>query len=145
VARSIVWGVTRLAFLGVLAVVLWRLLRRDAVNPTDPATTLRTIATAATWLVLAATLLLLTQVLAWYFLWTLPMVALLGWRSRVARIALFFGLSFFVAFYLGEFQPFGTPYLTVYALIALALVALSELATAALNRRSPVANRSPLT
>jgi hypothetical protein len=66
------------------------------------------------------------------------MVALLGWRSRVARLALFFGLSFFVAFYLGEFQPFGTPYLTVYALIALALIALSEPVSGALNRFSAV-------
>ena len=135
-ARSIVWGLTRVAFLAVLVFTVWRLLRR---NPQNAGATLRTIAEAATWVVLAATLLLLTQVLAWYFLWTLPMVALLGWRSRVARIALFFGLSFFVAFYLGEFQPFGTPYLTVYALIALALIALSELATGALTRAtSPV-------
>ena len=130
-ARGIVWGITRVAFVAVLAFIVWRLLRRHIQ---DAGTTLRTIAEAATWVVLAATLLLLTQVLAWYFLWTLPMVALLGWRSRVARIALFFGLSFCVAFYLGEFQPFGTPYLTVYALIALALIALSELLTSTLTR-----------
>jgi hypothetical protein len=138
-ARNIVWGFTRAVFIVVLGIVFWRLTRRDSVDPSPPAATLRTIAVASTYLLLAATLLLLTQVLAWYFLWTLPMIALLGWRSRVARCALFFGLSFFVAFYMGEFQPFGTPYLTVYALIALALLALSEPATGALNKRSPVA------
>jgi hypothetical protein len=137
-ARNIVWGFTRAVFVVVLGVILWRVIRRGSVNPKDPAATLRTIAVASTYLLLAATLLLLTQVLAWYFLWTLPMVALLGWRSRVARCALFLGLSFFVAFYLGEFQPFGIPYLTVYALIALALIALSEPATRALNRFSAV-------
>jgi hypothetical protein len=108
------------------------LIRRDF---SDAAVTLRTIASASAWLVLAATLLLLTQVVAWYFLWTLPMVALLGWRTRVARCALSFGLSFFVAFYLGEFQPFGTPYLTVYALVALVLIAGSELVASALDKR----------
>jgi hypothetical protein len=141
-ARSVVWGFTRAVFVVVLGVILWRLTRRDSVDWNDPAATLRTIAVASTCLLLAATLLLLTQVLAWYFLWTLPMVALQGWRSRVARCALFVGLSFFVAFYLGEFQPFGTPYLTVYALVALALIALSEPLTMALNRFSPVAATS---
>jgi hypothetical protein len=141
-ARSIVWGFTRAAFVGFLCVILWRLIRRDSVGPNDPAGTLRTIAVASTCLLLAATLLLLTQVLAWYFLWTLPMVALLGWRSRVARCALFLGLSFFVAFYLGEFQPFGTPYLTVYLFVALALIALSEPATRALDRRAALAKAS---
>jgi alpha-1,6-mannosyltransferase len=136
-ARSIVWGFTRLAFLVVLGLSLWRLVRR---SPEDGPTTLRTIAGASAWLVLAATLLLLTQVLAWYFLWTLPLVALLGWRSRVARVAVLFGLSFFCAFYLGELQSFGTPYLAVYAMVALGLVAGAEALTALLgNRGAPTA------
>src|SRR5206468_1207062 len=96
---------------------------------------LRTIASTSAWLVLGATLLLLTQVLAWYFLWTLPMVALLGWRSRVARVAVLFGLSFMCAFYLGELQSFGTPYLAVYAVVALGLVLVAEVLTARLRGR----------
>src|SRR5262249_10808958 len=134
-----VWGFTRAVFVVVLGIVVWRLIRRDSSDSNNPAATLRTIAVASTWLLLAATLLLLTQVLAWYFLWTLPMVALLGWRSRAARCALFFGLSFFVAFYLGEFQPIGTSYLTLYALIAIALIDVGEFATRVLNTRSRLA------
>lgn len=130
IARTIVWSITRVAFVGLLAVQVWRVVRAArAGDSSSPAFLLRTLASASAWVLLGATLLLLTQVLAWYFLWTAPMAALLGWRTRIARLSLAFGLSFFVAFYIGELAPFGTPYLWIYAIVAVLLAIGAELAT----------------
>ncbi len=121
VARSMVWAVTRVVFVIYLAFEAWSLLRSpDSAGIAQ----VRRIALASLRCLLLAILLFVSQVYAWYFLWPLPMACLLGWREPWSKAAVLFGLTFLVAFYLREFQPYGVFYVPIYALVALAALAM---------------------
>jgi alpha-1,6-mannosyltransferase len=119
VSRGIAWGATRLVF----AVYLLFEMRNMWRNHAD----VRAVVEAGARVMLLAVLLLLTQVLAWYFIWPLPMAALLGWRNVVTKAAVAFAVVFLPAYYLREFQPYGVFYLPVYLGAALAVFAVTWL------------------
>ena len=48
---------------------------------------------------LVALLLVVTQVLSWYFTWPLALGAVLGWRSTLARVAVAYGVVYLPVFY----------------------------------------------
>jgi hypothetical protein len=121
VARMMVWGVTRTLFVVYLGVEAWLLWRRS--EDSGPAV-LGRIASASQRALLAAILLYVSQVYAWYFLWPLPLASLLGWRNPSSQAVVVFGLTFLPAYYLREFQSYGVFYLPIYALVGLAILAL---------------------
>ena len=121
VARTMVWGVTRIVFLAYVAVEGW-LLWRHADDP-DPVL-LHRVAAASVRALLMAILLFVTQVYPWYFLWPLPVACLLGIRDPWSRAAVIFGLAFLPAYYLREFQSYGVFSMPLYAEAAVALLVL---------------------
>jgi hypothetical protein len=123
VARAIMWGLTRALFVAYLGVEVRSLWRWAADR--DAGRLLRRIAIASVRCLLLAILLFVSQVYPWYFLWPLPVACLLGVREPWSRAAIVFGLAFLPAYYLREFEPYGVFYLPVYALVALALLALA--------------------
>ena len=80
---------------------------------------------ARTGVLLLAVLLFVTQVYPWYFLWPLPLVTVLGWRSPLAKAVVAFGLAFLPAYYLREFQSYGIFYLPLYLLAAVVVLAVT--------------------
>ena len=56
---------------------------------------------------------------------TLPMACLLGLRDVWSRAIVVFGVAFLPAYYLREFESYGVFYVPLYALAALAIVALT--------------------
>jgi alpha-1,6-mannosyltransferase len=115
VARTLVWGVARLVFLVYLVLELTFVWRHSA-RWDRPA--LRALAEASTRLLLAMLLLLVTQVLAWYFTWPLALAALLGWRHPLGMATVLFAVGFLPLFYLREFQVAPSALLLVYVALA---------------------------
>ena len=136
VSRAMAWGVTRALFAVYFAIELWALWRRSGVDLRDD---LRAIAEVSGRMVLLVVVLLLTQVLAWYYIWPLAMATLVGWRTLLGKAAVAFSLAFLSAYYLREFEPYGVFYLPIYLGVALGLVALTSavdlVARPALERR----------
>jgi len=126
VARTLVWGVTRTLFVAYVAAEAWLLWRRATIDATRGAIVYR-IASASVRALLMAVLLYVSQVYAWYFLWPLPMACVLGVRQPWSRAAIVFGLAFLPAYYLREFQSYGVFYVPIYAVLALAILALTWL------------------
>ena len=121
VARSLVWAVTRTLFVVYVVFEVRHFWQRAGESGER---VLQAIAAASARVMMLVILLLLTQILAWYFTWPLPLAALLGWRHPVAKAAVALSLTFLPAYYLREFQSYGTFYLPIYLGVALALVAL---------------------
>jgi hypothetical protein len=121
VARTLVWGVTRTLFVAYVAAEAWVLWRRAELGS---AAILRRIGCASVRVLLLAVLLYVSQVYAWYFIWPLPVACLLGMREAWSRAAIVFGLAFLPAYYLREFQSYGVFYVPIYAVLALAILAL---------------------
>jgi hypothetical protein len=122
VARTMVWGVTRMLFVAYLVAEGWRLWR----HADDPDTALlHRIAVASVRALLMAILLFVTQVYPWYFLWPLAVACLLGIGDPWSRAAVIFGLAFLPAYYLREFQSYGVFSMPLYAEAALAILALT--------------------
>ncbi|MBV9359060.1 MAG: hypothetical protein JO023_26425 [Chloroflexi bacterium] len=115
VARALVWGVARLVFLVYLVLEL-RFVWRHSARWHRAA--LWALAEASTRLLLAMLLLLVTQVLAWYFTWPLALAALLGWRHPLGMATVLFGVGFLPLFYLREFQVAPSALLLLYVALA---------------------------
>ncbi len=115
VARTLVWGVARLVFV-VYVVFELRFVWRHSARWDRSA--LRALTEASTRLLLAMLLLLVTQVLAWYFTWPLALAALLGWRHPLGMATILFGVGFLPLFYLREFQVAPSAVLLLYVALA---------------------------
>lgn len=109
---------TRGTFLVYLAWEIRRLWR----NPTIEA-----VLEASVRALLGLLLLVLTWVLTWYFTWPLALAVFLGWRSRLARVAVAFSLSclpiIYLKHYWGDAMPdvLGVLYVVPPLLVALKL------------------------
>jgi hypothetical protein len=137
VSRTIVWGVTRAAFVVYLAFELRHLWRQSAA---ELPVALGAAVTSAARALLLAILLFVTQVYPWYFVWPLPLVTLLGWRSLLTRATVVFGVSFLPAYYLREFQSYGVFYLPLYVVAALVVLVATTAATKRLRPVGPSAS-----
>ncbi len=115
VARTFVWSAARLVFVVYLGFEL-RFVWRHSARWDRSA--LRALAEASTRLLLAMLLLLITQVLAWYFAWPLALAALLGWRHPLGMATVLFGVGFLPLFYLREFQVAPSALLLLYVALA---------------------------
>jgi hypothetical protein len=83
-------AIIRVLFLAYLAWELRRVWRSGRVM---------TALEAATRGYLVALLLVVTQVLSWYFTWPLAVAAVLGWRSTLARVAVAYAVLYLPVFY----------------------------------------------
>jgi hypothetical protein len=74
---------------------------------------------AAVRTVLVLLLLVVTQVLAWYFVWPVVLAAALGWRSTLARIAVAYSVLYLPVFYAihEDLVPTTAPWLIGYAVL----------------------------
>ncbi|HYY87724.1 MAG TPA: hypothetical protein VFA49_02935 [Chloroflexota bacterium] len=119
VARAIAWAVTRGVFVACIALEV-RFLWRQARSEMPVA--VRAVVTSSARALLLAVLLFVTQVYPWYYLWPLPLVTLLGWRSILAKASVALTVTFLPAYYLREFQSYGVFYVPLYVAAALVLV-----------------------
>jgi alpha-1,6-mannosyltransferase len=68
---------------------------------------------------LVALLLVVTQVLTWYFTWPVALAAALGWRSTLARVAVAYSVVYLPVFYAihAQLLPNPAPVLLGYAIL----------------------------
>jgi alpha-1,6-mannosyltransferase len=83
--------ILRVLFVGYVLVEARRLWASSAE--------VRSVIEAGVRTYLVALLLVLTQVLAWYFTWPVALAAVLGWRSTLARIAVAYSVLYLPVFY----------------------------------------------
>lgn len=87
-------AIVRVLFAVYVALEAWRLWRTDR-----SADGLRPALEAALRSVLVLVLLVLTQVLPWYFTWPVALAAVLGWGSTLARVAVAYSVVYLPVFY----------------------------------------------
>jgi hypothetical protein len=83
---------------------------------------LRSVVATATRVLIATLLVVVTQVLAWYWVWPLALAVPLGWRTATAKVAILLGLGFLPLFYLREFQVAPSLLLLLYLALPAAVV-----------------------
>jgi hypothetical protein len=73
---------------------------------------------------LLALMLVVTQVLSWYFTWPLALAAVLGWRSTLARVAVAYAVVYLPVFYAihADLVPNPAPLLLAWAVLPLVIV-----------------------
>jgi hypothetical protein len=117
VAQSGLGWAARAAFVLVLLFVVRRTWLRHRRGSLD----MRWLVWASAAILLAALLLLVTQVLAWYFVWPVAVASLLGLRSMLAKVTVALSLTFWPVYYLRHYALGPDELLAVYVLVPLAM------------------------
>jgi hypothetical protein len=112
-------AIVRVLFVLYVVVETWRLWRSGPTS--DP----QAILNAAARSLLVLVLVVVTQVLPWYFVWPVALAAVLGWSSTLARVAVAYSVVYLPVFYAihEDLAVNPTPWLLGYAILPLVLMA----------------------